>query len=48
MHLGTVSDANFAVACVYFESEPGRRAAATLITKDEATKIANGTANCRS
>jgi hypothetical protein len=25
---------NFAVAYVYFESEPGRRAAANLMTKD--------------
>ncbi|MGO9049891.1 MAG: hypothetical protein ACLP19_12635 [Xanthobacteraceae bacterium] len=30
-----VRDANnFAVAYVYFESEPGRRAAANLMTKD--------------
>ena len=35
---------NFAVAYVYFESEPGRRAAAKLMTKDEARKIANGIA----
>jgi hypothetical protein len=36
-----VRDANdFAVAYVYFESEPGRRAAAKLMTKDEARKIA--------
>jgi hypothetical protein len=34
-----VRDANnFAVAYVYFESEPGRRAAANLMTKDEARK----------
>jgi hypothetical protein len=40
-----VRDANnFAVAYVYFESEPGRRAAAKLMTKDEAMKIANGIA----
>ena len=40
-----VRDANnFAVAYVYFESEPGRRAAANLMTKDEARKIANGIA----
>jgi hypothetical protein len=40
-----VRDANdFAVAYVYFESEPGRRAAAKLMTKDEARKIANGIA----
>ena len=39
-----VRDANnFAVAYVYFEREPGRRAAAKLMTKDEARKIANGT-----
>jgi hypothetical protein len=30
----------FPVAYVYFESEPGRRAAANLMTKDEARKIA--------
>jgi hypothetical protein len=35
---------NFPVAYVYFESEPGRRAAAKLMTKDEARKIANGIA----
>jgi hypothetical protein len=40
-----VRDANnFAVAYIYFESEPGRRAAAHLMTKDEARKIANGIA----
>jgi hypothetical protein len=40
-----VRDANrFAVAYVYFESEPGRRVAANLTTKDEAKKIANGIA----
>ena len=33
-----------AVAYVYFESEPGRRAAANLMTKDEARKIAAGIA----
>jgi hypothetical protein len=38
-----VRDANnFALAYVYFESEPGRRAAAGLMSKDEARKIANG------
>jgi endo-1,4-beta-D-glucanase Y len=36
-----VKDANgFAVSYVYFESEPGRRAAAKLMTKDEARRIA--------
>jgi hypothetical protein len=35
---------NFAVAYVYFESEPGRRAAAQFMTKDEARKIAAGIA----
>ena len=40
-----VRDANnFAVAYVYFESEPGRRAAAQLMTKDESRKIAAGIA----
>jgi hypothetical protein len=38
-----VRDANrFAVAYVYFESETGRRAAANLMTKNEARKIAAG------
>jgi hypothetical protein len=38
-------DANrFAVAYVYFESEPGRRAAANLMTKDEARRVAAGIA----
>ena len=38
-----VRDANrFAVAYVYFESQTGRRAAANLMTKDEARKIAAG------
>jgi len=31
---------NFAVAYVYFEAQPGRRAAANLMTKDEARKVA--------
>jgi hypothetical protein len=35
---------NFAMAYVYFESEPGRRVAANLMTKNEARKIANGIA----
>jgi hypothetical protein len=40
-----IRDANrFAVAYVYFETEPGRRAAANLMTKDEARKIAAGIA----
>jgi hypothetical protein len=40
-----VHDANkFAVAYVYFESEPGRRAAAKLITKNEAWKVGAGIA----
>jgi hypothetical protein len=40
-----VRDANrFAVAYVYFQLEPGRRAAANLMTKDEARKIAAGIA----
>jgi hypothetical protein len=40
-----VRDSNrFPVAHVYFESEPGRRAAANLMTKDEARKIATGIA----
>jgi hypothetical protein len=32
----------FSMAYVYFEPEPGKRAAANLMTKDEARKIANG------
>jgi hypothetical protein len=36
-----VRDGNrFLVAYVYFESEPGRRAAARLMTRDEARRIA--------
>jgi hypothetical protein len=35
---------NFPVAYVHFENEPGRRAAARLMTKDEARKIAAGIA----
>jgi hypothetical protein len=34
----------FAVAYVYFESEPGRRDAANLMTKDEARRIASNIA----
>jgi hypothetical protein len=38
-----IRDANrFAVGYVYFDSEPGRRVAANLMTKDEARKIAVG------
>jgi hypothetical protein len=37
-----VRDANkFPVAYVYFEDEPGRRASANLMTKDEARRIAS-------
>jgi hypothetical protein len=32
--------ADMRLAYVYFESEPGRRAAAKLLTKDEARRIA--------
>jgi hypothetical protein len=40
-----VRDANrYPVAFVYFENEPGSRAAANLMTKDEARKIAAGIA----
>jgi hypothetical protein len=40
-----IRDANrFAVAYVYFNSAPGRLAAAHLMTKDEARKIAEGIA----
>jgi hypothetical protein len=40
-----VRDSNdFPVVYVSFESEPGRRAAANLMTKDEARKIAAGIA----
>jgi hypothetical protein len=40
-----VKDANgFAVSYVYFQGEPGRRAAANLMTKDEARRIATGIA----
>jgi hypothetical protein len=40
-----VRDANkFPVAYVYFEDESGRRAAAKLMTKDEARRIASNIA----
>jgi hypothetical protein len=40
-----VSDANgLKLAYVYFEEEPGRRAAANLLTKDEARRIASNIA----
>ena len=36
-----IKDASgFAVSYVYYEQEPGRRAAATLMTRDEARRIA--------
>jgi hypothetical protein len=44
-HASIVRDGNrFPVAYVYFENEPGRHAAANLMSKDEARKIAAGIA----
>jgi hypothetical protein len=48
-HLLHLRDANnFPVAYVYFESEQGRRAAANLMTKDEARKLRVGSPSCLS
>jgi alkylhydroperoxidase family enzyme len=38
----------YALAYVYFENEPGRRAAANLLTKDEAQRRAINIASCPS